>query len=262
MHHTRFALGLLATALWLTGCSGPLVRNAPDAEAPADFPNHSALQIVQQVTTSTDGLTAFSSEARVQIESPSLSQSIGASLRASLTDSVYASLRGPLSISVGRGLVTADSFLAYDRLNRRFYLGTLAMADRYVPGAGEPGMLARTLIGHLVPEIEVPWQVTPNAATYVLTEPGTEVRRRYTVDPALWRVTAYEELAPDGTVLNRRTFTAFDVIEGLVAPRQITLASPPSASEIVIEHRRLILNPDDLTFPFQRPSDVETIRLD
>ena len=262
MRHTRSALGLLTAALWFAGCSGPLVRNAPDAEAPADFPNHSAAQIIQHVTAATNGVAAFSSEARVEIESPSLSQGVGASLRASLTDSVYASLRGPFSISVGRGLVTADSFFAYDRLNRRFYLGTLGTADRYVPGAGEPGVLARTLIGHLVPEIEVPWQVTPTAAMYVLNEPGTAYRRRCTVDPALWRVTAYEELAPNGTVLSRRTFSAFDVIEGRVAPRQIILASPPDGLEVTIEHQRLTLNPEELTFPFQRPSDVETIRLD
>ena len=75
-------------------------------------------------------------------------------------------------------------------------------------------------------------------------------------------MTAYEELAPDGTVLSRRAFAAFDVIGGRVAPRQVILASPPDALEVTIEHRQLTLDPDVLAFPFHRPDDVETIRLD
>jgi hypothetical protein len=252
---------VVLAAVTLAGCSGPLVRNAPEAEAPADFPNHTAAQIIRQVAAATGGVQSFSSEARVHVSSPALSQSLGASLRANLTDSVFAALRGPLSISVGRGLATADSFLAYDQLNRRLYLGPLAAADRYVPGAGAPGALAHTLLGLLVPEAEVSWQVVPASATYVLTEPGTNGRRRYTVDPALWRVTALEELAADGSVLQRRTFDAFDVVDGFVMPRRITLTSPPDGSEVVIEHERLTLDPADLTFPFRRPTGAEVIRL-
>lgn len=253
---------LLSTVCWTAGCSGPLVRNAPDAEAPADFPNHTAVQIIRQIAASTGGVASFSSEASVRVTSPALSQSLGASLRARLADSVFATLRGPLSINVGRGLVTADSFLAYDQLNRRLYVGPLAAAERYVPGAGAPGALAHTLLGLLVPAPEVAWQVTPTSTAYVLSEPGTAVRRRYTVDPALWRVTALEELAPDGTVLRRRTFAAFDVVDGFVAPRRVTLESPPDGSEVVIEHERLTLDPPDLTFPFRRPADAEVIRLE
>src|SRR5690606_32975141 len=112
-----FVLCFLTAALGTAGCSGPLVRNAPDASAPADYPHHTAEQIVYQVQTATAGLTAFRSEARVRIESPRLSQRVGASIRASLADSLTASLRGPLSLNVGRALVTADSFFAVDLLN-------------------------------------------------------------------------------------------------------------------------------------------------
>jgi len=259
------ALCLLTSALWMAGCSGPLVRNAPDADAPADFPNHTAAQIVQQLAQAAASVAAFRSEARVDFETPGGGQRVGASLRARVADSVYASLRGPLGIHVGRGLVTADSFFAHDQLNGRLYLGPLAAADAYVPGAGEPGALGHTLLGLLVPDPTVPWEVRADTAVYVLTEPAVatgQIRRRFVVDPALWRVTALEEVGPGGAVLTRRLFSAFDVVDGVVVPRRVVLAAPLDTLAVTVEHRQLTLDPAGLEITFRRPTDAEVIRLE
>src|SRR5690606_28731887 len=152
MRRALTTLCLLSAAYGAAGCSGPLVRNAPDAAAPADFPHHTAEQIVYRLTEAAAGVARFRTDARAACETPEGTQRVGASLRARVADSVYASLRGPLGITVGRGLVTADSFFAYDQLNARFYLGPLAVADAYVPGAGAPGALGHTLLGLLVPD--------------------------------------------------------------------------------------------------------------
>lgn len=255
----RFLLALLVV---LGGCSGPLVRNAPDVDAPADFPNHTAEQIVYHVTAALPAVTTYRSEARISIEGPDFSQRVGASLRARLADTLYASLRGPFSIAVGRGLVTADSFFAFDQLNGTLYVGALAVAERYAPGAGTPGALAQTLLGFVAPEPEVAWQVAPDSATYVLTEPGEGLRRRYTVDPALWRVTRFEELLPDGALLTVRTFSAFDVVEEVIVPRRVTLASPLDQTELTVEHQQVRLDPESLSFPFSPPSDAEVVVLE
>lgn len=263
MRRLLTVLGLLATASWAAGCSGPLVRNAPDASAPSDFPNHTAEQVVYQLAQAADAVQAFASESRVAFEAPEGGQSIGASLRARLADSVYATLRGPLGINVGRGLVTADSFFAYDQLGSRFYLGPLAIADAYVPGAGTPGALGHTLLGLLVPDTAVPWEVHADSSAYVLTEPGPDgLRRRYFVDPALWRVTALEEYGPDNDLLTRRTFTAFDIVDGVALPRRIMLEAPRDGLTVTIEHRRLALDPDALSLSFRRPDEAEVIRLE
>jgi hypothetical protein len=258
----RLPFALLA-ALALAGCSGPLVRNAPDAEAPADFPHHTAAQIVYQLTVATAGVAGYRSEARVELAGPRGSQGVGASLRVRVADSVFAALRGPLGINVGRGLATADSFFAHDLLNGRLYLGPLAVAEAYVPGAGAPGALGHTLLGLLVPDPAVDWEVHADSARYVLTGPASgTTTARYVVDPALWRVTALEEAAPDGVVLTRRRFEAFDVVDGVVVPRRVVLAAPPDSLTVTVEHRQLTLNPEGLDFPFRRPDDAETIRLE
>ncbi|MDX1419006.1 MAG: DUF4292 domain-containing protein [Rubricoccaceae bacterium] len=256
-------LGLLSAAAWAAGCSGPLVRNAPDADAPADFPNHTADQVVYRLAQAAGAVAAFSSEARVGFETPEGGQGVSASLRARLADSVYATLRGPLSITVGRGLVTADSFFAHDLLGERFYLGPLAVADAYVPGAGAPGALGHTLLGLLAPRDGVPWEILADSSAYVLTGPmGDDRYQRYVVDPSVWRVTAFEEYGPGGDLLSRRTFSAFDVVDGIVLPRRVLLESPRDGLAVTVEHRRLALDPDDLDLAFRRPSEAETIRLE
>jgi len=257
---------LLAALILLTatGCSGPLVRNAPDVDAPADFPGHTAEQIAYQLDAGAQDLRSFRSEGRFEIESPPISQGVGISIRASLTDSLYAKLRGPLSIEVARMLITADSILAHDKLNNKFYYGPLAVADRYVPGGGEPGLLARTLLGIIAPSVTESTTVEADSQYYfvaVLDVAGS-VREHWTVDPALWRVVQMEERTADGVVLVRRTFSSFDVVDQVVVPRHVELSSPADSITITIEHEQLTLNPDPLTFPFSRPRDVESIPLE
>ena len=257
---------LLAALILLTaaGCSGPLVRNAPDVEAPADFPGHTAEQIAYQLATQAPDIRAFRSEGRLHIESPTISQGIGVSIRASLADSLYAKLRGPLSLDVGRTLITADSILAHDKLNHKFYYGPLEVMDRYVPGAGEPGILAKTLLGMIAPTVTESTMVEADSQFYYVSvmDAAGHIREHWTVDPALWRVVRMEERATDGTVVTSRAFSSFDVVDDFVLPRHVELSSPAEGITITIEHRQLTMNPDPLTFPFSRPRDVELIPLE
>ncbi len=257
---------LLASVLLLTfaGCSGPLVRNAPDADAPADFPNHTVQQIAYQLAAQQPQVRTFRSEGRLEIETQQISQGAGISIRASLADSVYAKLRGPLNIEVGRALVTADSILAHDKLRRKYYFGPLAVTDRYVAGSGEPGLLAQTLVGLIVPTVTEAMTVDAADQYYHLSvkDGAGHLRQHWTIDPALWRVIRMEERASDGTVLTSRVFSSFDTVNNIVIPRTVELSSPSRGITITVEHQQLTLNPSSITYPFSRPRDVEFISLE
>ncbi len=246
------------------GCSGPLVRNAPLANAPAYFPNHTAEQVAYQLALGMPNIRSFRSEGRLHIQSPTISQGVGVSIRASLADSLYAKLRGPLNIEVAVALVTADSILAHDKLNRKLYFGSLAVADRYVAGADEPGLLARTLLGMVKPLVAEHTTIDADSQFYFLrmTDSAGRLRELWTVDPALWRVVAVEERGPDGAVQTRRVFTSFDTVDGVVLPRGVELSSPSRQISITVEHQQLTLNPANLSFPFSRPRDVSRVRLE
>ena len=250
---------LFLSALWMAGCSGPLVRNAPTERVPDAYPHHTAAQVVERITVSIAAIESYQSEARVAIDSPKLNQSVGASLRARVRDSLTGTLRGPLGISLGRGLTTADSFYAYSGLEGTFYHGGLSVAERYIPGAGVSGALGRALLGLVVPDPATSWRVQPRDGRYLLT--SSDNRQRFLVNPALWRIDRVE-LFTEGKLSMRQTFEAFDQIDGLAVPRRVVLSAPAQGITLSIEHNKLALNPSDLDLSFKRPRGAEVVALD
>ena len=258
------AVGLLLVA----GCSsGPLVRDAPDRTAPADFPNHSAEQVLARMAAvdAADSLVAFSSQAHVEIRSPERNADLSATIRQRAADTLWASARGPLSIEVARALATPDSVAVLDKLNDRLYVGSTAAAAAFLPNRIGPRDLFATLLGTLAPTADEAWTLRadtiPRAGGeryYTLT--ARDGRRVFTIDPATWRTVRYQGF-DDGTLVDERTFSAFDVIDGRVLPRRIEIRNPAGDAGLTIEHRRLSLNPTTLAFPFSR-GDAEVRRLD
>ena len=234
-------LFVLALATAASACSGPLVTDAPDTQTAVGYPNHSADQIRQEMRRSLGPIQTVSSDGKVRIASAQLNQDASFSLRARLGDSLTVVVRGPFGIEGGRALATPDSFLAADKINKRLYLGPAAAAERYVPGAGSSERVARAATGLLVPGSGVDWQLTHAGGRYSLDgilDGGA--RRRYTIDPAVWRVTRVLEIAPDGTISGEQTFGAFDTVQGVVVPRRVTIES--GGNRIELEHRSVTLN--------------------
>ncbi len=243
---------IVATA---TGCAHtPVVPDSP--AAPTGFPNHSREQIVAAVAAAVAPIRAASADGTVAIKSGQLDQDATFSLRARLTgrrsDSLTVVVRGPLGIEGGRGLVTADSLFGVDKINRVLYLGLASAAERYVPGAGSPEAAARAVLGLLVPESAVAWNVRADGTRYLLTgDIGGGVRRVYSVDPALWRVVAVREYDRAGQLRGQQDLSGFEMVDGVPMPRRVHLAA--SGSEVTFEHRRIAINPADLRLSFSRP---------
>ena len=258
-----FLLFLTALVV-LAGCSsGPLVRDAPDLTAPADFPNHSAEQVIARMAAvaAADSLVAFSSQAKVEVRSPSRDADLSATIRQRAADTLWASARGPLSIEVARALVTEDSFALLDKINDRLYLGPTRAVTTYLPvsiDASGPVELFSTFLGTLHPTGDG-WTLRAVDGYYQLTDDGPG-ERIFTVDPASWRTIRYQSFV-DGVLFDERLFSAFDVIDGKILPRRVEVWNPQSETRLTIEHRKLTLNPPTLDFPFS-PGDAEVRRLD
>ncbi|MDX1438409.1 MAG: DUF4292 domain-containing protein [Rubricoccaceae bacterium] len=259
--------GVLLFVVLLSGCSNTLVRNAPTAETPSAFPNHSFWQIQAELAARDSLVRTFRSDGRVHFEGPEISQGAGIGIRASLTDTLYARIRGPLAIDVGRALITADSIFAHDKLSNKYYYGRLAVVDQYVVGGSTPGLLARSLLGVIYPVADGSREVTVEAdsAHYTVTlapDVQTGISERWTIDPAIWRVVRMEEFFRDGTPYTLREFSEFDVLGEAVFPRLVQLSSLVDGLTMTVRHQNLAVNPDDISYPFEHPSDAEMIRLE
>ena len=253
---SRLALLLLFAPL--AGCvTGALVRDAPDLEAAAGYPDHSAEQIVAAVEASVEAVRSVSADGDLSFTSPGESQTATFSLRARLADSASVTVRGPLGVVAGQGLVTPDSVFFVNRLSREFVLGPLSAAERVVPGASVDGRAVRAALGLLSPERGVAWSVQPENGSYRLSGrlPGG-TSRSYVVDPAVWRVTGVVVFDGEGRESGSQTAEAFDTVDGVVLPRRVRLEQ--DGTVVVLEHRRLAVDPDDLRIRFRRPDDYPT----
>lgn len=237
----------------MAGCA-PRPVAVEEPAAPADFPHHTAQQIVDAVhsTAADDGLRAFSSQPRISVRSPRMNADGTAIIRQRVADTLWASLRGPLNIEVMRALVTPDSFFVHDRLQNRLVVGPAEAAQQLFPGPVGVEEIFRALTGTVIPDRNQRWFA--NASTldgtpiYWLT--AADVSARMAVDPTTWRVRRYERLTASGQVVDRRLFEAFESVEGRVLPQRIELGNPAEETFLTIEHRRLTLNPEGLAFPF------------
>lgn len=253
----------LFAALLLAGCSaGPLVTDAPGSGQAAGFPNHTAEQIVAAVAASVAPVLSVAADGDLRIVQGGSDQSASFSLRSRLGDSTAVVVRGPLGITVARGLVTADSVFVSNQLADEFILGPLSAADAFVPGASEDARVVRAALGLLVPEPGIAWTRTVQDGRYQLTGrlPGGAGTRAYTVDPALWRVVRVVDFGPDGRQAGLQEVDAFDTVDGVVLPRQVRLEG--ADAQIDLEHRRLQVNPPDLRLRFSRPEGYEVIEIE
>lgn len=255
-------LSPLLFLLVLAACSRtpPIVE--PDRTTPSTYPGHTIDQIRQEMAVSTGAIRSYAADGNIEIVTPDRDDSASHSLRARLADSTTARVRGPLGIEVARALVTPDSFLVYNRFAGELLVGRVAVANRYIPGTGSSEVLARAMVGFLVPD-GTSWTVTPRNGEYVLVSRRPDGSRRVLiVDPAIWRVTQAQEINAENTVVADQRFTEFDTVEGVVMPRRVELSAPLEGFRLTMEHRRLVPNPPDLRLQFDRPegADVVVIR--
>lgn len=262
-----FLFGLIGLLL-VAGCSsGPLVRDAPDLATPAEFPNHTPAQIVALMSAraDSDSLVSFSSQMKLEVRSPDRNADLSATIRQRAADTLWATARGPFGIEVARARATPDSFAVLDKLNGRLYVGATAAAAAFLPTPIDTEDLFATFLGALRPNGTV-----SNWTVRAVTLPGTEGERYYAladaggrhvyvIDPATWRTVRYEGYA-DGLLVDERTFSAFDQIDGRILPRRVEIRNPQAGTGLTIEHRKLSLNPTALAFPFS-PGDADVQHL-
>ena len=253
---------LFLASFVLAGCgaSGPLVRDAPGTDPPVGYPDHSVEQIVTAVAASVAPVLSVAADGRLTATTPEGTNEATFSLRTRLADSTAVTVRAAtLGLEAGRALVTPDSVFLSNRLAREFVVGPASAADRLVPGLGVDGRAARAALGLLVPEAGVAWSLVAENGRYRLSGRVEGASRSYVVDPSVWRVVSVTEFDADGRERGRQSAEAFDTVDGVVLPRRVTLDG--QGARIELEHRRLVVNPDDLRIRFRRPDDYEVIRL-
>jgi hypothetical protein len=220
---------------------------------PSAFPNHSATEIRTAIQQPADTLRSFAADARVSVRSPQQSRSFNADVRQRRADSLF--MRFTLfGMEGGRMLLTPDSVFFYDRRRNTLRVGPITEARRLLPAPVASDDVFANMLGLVAPTPGTDWRVRADSARYYLTDPSG--RRRWTVDPSRWRVVRYVERSAGGTVIEKRTFSDFRLVAGVVVPHTVVFRRPADNLMAQIEYENIRLNPSGLSFDLGVPSSL------
>lgn len=244
----------------LVGCARTRPDTGPFADLPSSFPNHNVREVLGNIQQMPDTLMAFSAKASVSIKTPVQSGNFSSDLRHRKNDSLYMSVKPLLGVVVARTLVTPDSFYVYDRLKRKLILGGVEDASGILPPGFTNADVFPNLLGLVAPDPTIRWRLEADSMFYQLIDPNEQFR--YTIDPSIWRVVRYEEFSFSGELIEERMFSNFDVIEGIPMPRRVALRRPFDETAASFYYKRIVLNPDELSFDLNVRDNVERVYAD
>lgn len=246
-------LALVAgVGLVLAGCGS----SAPTADGPGlpkGFPNHSVEQIHRAISQSSDTLHSFSATARIAVRSPQETQSFTARVRQRRADSLFMSF-SMLGIEGGRMLLTPDSVFFFDTRKAVLRVGSLVDVRQIFPAPIASNELFQNMLGVIAPDPSRRWSLESDSSLYYVS--GGNHYQEYVVDPIRWRVVRFVKQAADGTVLQKRHFSDFRRVEGVLVPHRVVFRRPVDGLSAVVSYRDIDFNPTDLSFHLNVPPEV------
>jgi len=154
----------------------------------------------------------------------------------------------------GRLLLTRDSVFFYDTRKSVLRVGPVEAVQQIFPAPVSSADFFENMLGLVAPDPSSSWSLQADSSLYYFTGPSD--RTHYTVDPTRWRVVRYEEQTPDGSILEKRVFSGFRPVEGVLLPDQAIFHRPGSDLRAVVNYREMNLNPKRLSFALNVPSQV------
>lgn len=253
-HLSTFVLLTVGTALFLASCSGS-GKATESSPLPSRFPNHSVDQLQNQIAGRSDTIHSYTAKARVTVQTPSENRSFNAVVRHRRADSLFmrVSLFG---IEGGRILLTPDSVFFYDKRNTELRVGPLEEVQQLFPAPVSSDDFFENMLGLLAPSRTRDWSLQADSSLYYVSRSND--RERYAVDPTRWRVVRYEKRTANGSVVQKRVFSDFRSVDGLLLPAQLIFQQPAADLRAVVTYKEMTLNPtrSDLSFPLNVPSQV------
>ncbi len=246
-----FALAL-GTALLIAACSGPAqTTTAPGL--PENFPNHSANDIRKEILGATDTLQSYSAKARITVQSPKQNRTFNAVVRHRRSDSLF--MRFSLfGVEGGRLLLTRDSVFFYNSRNAVLRVGPIEAVQQIFPAPVTSEKFFQNMLGLIAPDPSTNWSLQSDSSLYYFSGPAD--RTRYVVDPTRWRVVRYEEQTQAGTVVQKRLFSNFRPVEDVLLPSMLIFQQPAEDLRATVRYKEMNLNPEDLSFALNIPSQV------
>ncbi len=244
---------LLAGAL-LAGCA-----SVPTSLRIA--PGTSGGEIVRLVDSQPRTIETLEARGTVAVESPRFSNTASFELGLRRPDSLRMVVNGPFGIHVASILVTPGRFLLYNSMSNEVTEGDGNLSE--LPGlvAGlelEPSVFFDAFCASRAfdPRDRTPDSVYVDDGLYVLLFRHSASWTRYTVDPAIARITKIERSGPgeDPDVVERYEYGVDD--RGMTIPKLVQVSHTSQQSSLSLSFRRVTVNPPIENLAIEIPPDA------
>lgn len=162
----RLSLIVLATCLTIAGCK-------KKEEIARDIPPRSAERLIGALESGMPTIDYYSAKAGLTVELADDKKSVTSQIRSVRDSALWVSVVPALGIEVARVLITKDSLKVIERINDKFFLGTISEGEKQFGASMDIGLFEQALKGipiGLNPDVK--YRSDREAGQYVLTSKG------------------------------------------------------------------------------------------
>lgn len=218
-------------------------------------------EVVSRVRSHDQQIATLKGSGNITVESPEASNSGSFDVDLKKPDSLRVDLSGPFGIHVGTLMISRERYLFYNARENTATVGTpdgttLQSMFRVRLKFDE---ILRAFTGEFlttaVPDSLDQFAVRDNL--YLLRYRARGGIQEYRVDPALFVVTSYRFLMPDGKPEMIALASRFDDGSPVVMPRLVRVILPEERRSVTIAYSDIALNePVECSFPLPRQAEI------
>jgi len=157
-------------------------------------------------------------------------------------------------IEVLRILVRPDSIFVLNKLDQTLTVAAFGAAEEFTGLPADFGLLQDLILGnfHPLPTSLKAESRTGNPRRFLGEAAGT--RFSYAIDPQLYKLVEIKAENPERNQATAITYGDFAAEGGTQVPQQgLVSVLQPAPFSVEFEHKKIQINPDDLSFSFQVP---------
>jgi hypothetical protein len=204
-------------------------------------------------------------KSKVAFSSPELSQTFPATIHVKRDSIIWISVT--VGLEVARGIITPDSAIFLDRLNRNIYQFGYQELSEFMGFDVSFGLVQALLVGNMPIYVREQDTVTATGGFITVKQKVGELAVENTIDELinkLTRVSAQRENTPNRLIITYSNFTETD--NGKIPQRIDTRVEkisiePEATTSINIEHSKFEFLERDLRFPFNIPKSYTPVSL-
>lgn len=247
-----------ALVLLLTGCTTDETVLPESSMAPEE--------IINRINAQPESITSFTAVGSIFVETPQMSQNAGFDLAVKKPDSVLITVSGPFGITLGQGLFTRATFVAYSALNNTVYQGNSATGMQSLPffaGIDIDVMIdALSGVRRFDDSFGKPDSFTVGTHSYIFTYRGNPRTTKFFVDARSYLITRVITYRADETILWEERYTYSGTSAGQWQPSSVKVTVPDRSMSMELIYDEILLNGALPEFSIEYPDNASRITID